>query len=121
MRRIALALFLLLPAAAQAQHGISLTWTASTDATASSTANIYTATGTCPASGIGTLTWTKYVPPTGTTIPAGGSYVVPGFTGGQIVCVYVTNVIGTVETQPSNTGGGMIPYAKPNLTIVILN
>jgi len=55
-----LLLFAAIPAKPQTvtQQAV-LSWTAASDAVASSTYNVYRASGACPASGLGTLTFTK--------------------------------------------------------------
>jgi hypothetical protein len=115
MRRIALALFVLLAGVAQAQHSVNLTWTASTDT--GGTVNVYKAAAACPASGITGVTWTKLA----TAQPAGGPYTDSTVTAGQTVCYYVTAVVSGAESGPSNTGGGTVPINPPTVLVVVLH
>jgi len=85
-------------------HQVVLTWALPDDATAVSTYNVYRAAGLCPATGLGTATYTKLnaVPITGltytdTTVKVGGQY-----------CYYGTQVQNGIESVPSNTGGGTV-------------
>src|SRR5579871_3112162 len=76
MKKLLWGLSLLLMAAAvqaQAAHQVTLTWTASKDSTTASpgTVSVYRAVGACPASGIGTLTYTALT----STAPAAGPYI----------------------------------------------
>lgn len=95
-----------------ASHSVTLTWTASTDSTTANpgTVNVLRATGNCPASGIGTLTYNTLT----TTAPAGGPYVDNSVTSGTTYCYYVTATIGGQTSNPSNTFQSTIPVAPPS-------
>ena len=117
-KTLLLALFVMLASVAHAQHSVTLNWTASSDSTTSSpgTVNVLRAVGTCPASGIGTLTYTTLT----STAPAGGPYVDSAVTAGATYCYYLTATIGGATSGPSNTAGGTIPTAAPStLTITV--
>jgi hypothetical protein len=94
---------------AQTSHSATLAWTASTDATASSTYNIYRGTGACTAtptmSNIGNTALVAY---TDSTITAG------------TWCYYVKALLNGVEAIPSNTAGGTAsPNPATGLTVVV--
>lgn len=93
-------------AAAAQTHKAVLTWSAPSDAVASSTYNAYRASGACPASGLGTLTFSKI----NTAAISGLTYSDPGLSVG-VYCYYVTQVQSSIESVPSNTAGGI---AAPN-------
>lgn len=112
MRNILAILFFVAAATlAQAQHKVTLSWTASTDSTSSNpgTVSVYRATGTCPASGIGTLTYTTLT----ATAPAGGPYADSTVTAGTY-CYYVTATISGATSGPSNTVTAVVPTAAPS-------
>ena len=112
MKRATLLLVLFASSAiAQGQHSATLTWTASSDSTTTTpgTVTVYRATAACPASGIGTLTYT----PLTTTAPAGGPYVDTAVTVGTTYCYYVTATIGGSTSGPSNTFQAKIPASPP--------
>lgn len=118
MKRIAalLLIFASIPAMA-ASHSVALTWTASTDSTTATpgTVNVYRATGACPTSGIGTLSYTALA--TGQA-PA-GTYTDSTVTVGTY-CYYVTATIGGVASGPSSTFlAGIGPAAPATLTGVV--
>lgn len=95
---------------AQAAHQAVLTWVAPTDAVAGSTYNVYRASGGCPATGVGTLTFAK--------VNAGGvtalTYTDSGLAVG-VYCYYVTQVQNASESIPGNTAGGPV---KPNTVTI---
>jgi len=97
---------------AQSTHQVTLRWTASPDSTtaAPGTVTVYRATAACPASGIGTLAYSKLT----ATALAGGPYVDTSVTTGSTYCYYVTATIGGLESNPSNTFQGQIPTAPPS-------
>lgn len=98
-----------------AQHSATLTWKASADSTAITpgTASVYRASGACPATGIGTASYSLL----SVTAPAGGPYVDTSVTGGATFCYYVTASISGGTSDPSNTCTVTVPLAAPtNLT-----
>ena len=103
----------ILQASAQTAHSATLTWSAPSDATTGSTYNIYRATGACPTSGLGTLTFAKVnaAPITALT------YVDSGLTVGTY-CYYATQVQSSTESLPSNTAGG--PARPGTITVQIV-
>lgn len=112
-----LALALSLPALA-ASHTATLNYTASPDSTTASpgTVDVYRATGACPSSGLGTLTFTKVDT---TPQPPAGSYVdtLPG-TG--TYCYYLIFNQNGASSAPSNTGGGTAnPFPAVLGTVVV--
>jgi hypothetical protein len=113
-----LALFLTIPTFAHAQHQVTLNWVASTDSTAATpgTVTVYRAAAACPASGIGTLTYTAL----STTAPAGGPYTDTAVTSGSTYCYYVTATIGGATSGPSNTVSGTIPVGAPSSLILVV-
>lgn len=119
MRLKLLSLFVLLatiPAMA-ASHSVQLTWTASPDSTAQNpgTISIFRANATCPATGIGTLSWTLIT----STAPAAGPYTDSTVSTGNW-CYYVTATIGGATSAPSNTAGGSAsPFPPQTLQITI--
>lgn len=94
-------------------HSAVLTWTAPSDATSSSTYNVYRATGTCPASGIAGLTFSKIANTAALTYT--DNTVVVGTT----YCFYATQLVGTVESVPSNTAGGTVLPNTVTIQIVL--
>jgi len=85
-------------------HSAVLTWAAPDDASATASYNIYRASGLCPASGLGTLVFSKVnaspitaLTFTDTSVKVGGQY-----------CYYGTHAEGAVESIPSNTAGGTV-------------
>src|SRR5579859_4798214 len=119
--RFALAALLLLcpmpaiHAQTQVSHQAVITWVAQTDATASTTYNVYRATAACPASGTDSLTFTKLnaTPITSLTY-TDGNLAVGNY------CYYVTQVLNGVEASPSPTGGGPVrPNTITTIQIVI--
>ena len=104
-----LLLVLALPLAAQATHTATLPIGASPDSTTSNpgTVTVYRATGTCPTTGLGTLTFTTVT----TSAPASGSYV-DTLPGPGTFCYYLTTTISGATSGPSGTGGGVaLPFA----------
>ena len=104
--------------AANAQHSVTLNWIASTDSTTTTpgTVSVFRATGTCPASGIGTLTYTTLT----STAPAGGPYTDTAVTVGSAYCYYITATIGSATSGPSNTVGAVIPVGPPTSLIIVV-
>ena len=104
--------------AAAAQHSVTLNWIASTDSTTATpgTVTVYRATAACPASGIGTLTYTALT----TTAAAGGPYTDSAVTTGVTYCYYLTATIGGATSGPSNTAGGTIPVGTPTSLILVV-
>jgi len=100
------------PQSGSSTHSVTVTWNAAPDATASASYNLYRATGVCPASGLGTLTFTKQVNVSALTATdtavTFGSY-----------CYYVTHVEGTAESIPSNTSTATIQRATVTIKITI--
>ena len=94
---LALVLALVSVAPAKAQHSVSLSWTASSDAAANPTLayNVYRLAGACPASG--TVGFTKL-----TATPV----TVSTFTDATVAlgpaCYYVTSTLNGAESLPSN-------------------
>jgi hypothetical protein len=114
MKRLILFLLVVLalaiPSFAQG-HSAVITWPAPSDAVAASTYKVYRASGACPASAPGTLTWTNL---TATPISA-LTYTDSTITVGAW-CYYVTQVQAGIESVPSNPAGGT---ARPNAISVI--
>jgi hypothetical protein len=104
-------------ASAQATHSITLTWTASTDAAAnpSLTYNVYVFVGVCPASPPPTVTAALALgfvknnpsPVTGLTYVDNGAP--PPLLAGNVHCDFVTAVLGSAESVPSNLVQAIIP------------
>jgi hypothetical protein len=120
MKRAVSGILLVLSAiACKAQsHQVTLTWTASKDSNTSSpgTVSVYRAVGSCPAIGIGTLTYTNLT----SAAPAGGPYIDSTVTAGTTYCYYITATINGATSQPSNTANATIPVFPPiALTIII--
>lgn len=93
-------------------HQVTLTWTAASDAIASSTYTVYRISGTCP----GTVTLSSFtaITPGVTGTTSVDSTVTPG-----LYCYVVTQVQGGAESAPSNTAQATIkPFAPTNLTAV---
>jgi len=120
MKRAVMGLILVLSAiVCRAQsHQVTLSWTASKDSSASNpgTVTVYRAVGSCPSSGIGTLTYT----PLTTTAPAGGPYTDPTVTAGMTYCYYVTATINGATSQPSNTANATVPVFSPTAVSVLI-
>jgi hypothetical protein len=116
---IALVTFLACSAFAQTAHQATLTWAAGSDASATTTYNAYRAPAACPATGLGTLTFTKInaAPITGGNAPGvSDTYIDKGLAEG-IYCYYVTaqDSVTLAESLPSNTAGGVI---RPNTVTI---
>jgi hypothetical protein len=110
MKRYLALLILAFAAVAHGQaHQVTLTWTASASSTPANpgTVMVWRATGNCPASGIGTLSYTAIA---GSQPPA-GSYVDTTVSSGTTYCYYVVAVIGGATSLPSDTFQGVIPAA----------
>lgn len=94
-------------------HSAVLTWGAASDATVGSTYNVYRAAAVCPASGIAGVTFikegnTSALTFTDSTVVVGSSY-----------CYYVTQMVGTAESAPSNTAGGTVRPSTVTIQIVV--
>lgn len=106
---LAVLAILFAPAAAKAQsHSATLKWTASTDSTQTgASVNVYRSTGACPAAG---------TTPSGFTVLASKitavTYVDTTVGIGQF-SYYVTEVVGTQESAPSNCVSTSILPASP--------
>lgn len=99
----------------QSGHFVNLIWSASSDSTAANpgTVTVYRASGACPATGIGSLSYTALT----TTAPAGGPYSDTSVTVGTW-CYYVTATIGGATSGPSNTVQAVIlPLAPSSLKV----
>jgi hypothetical protein len=94
----------------RAQHSVSLTWTASTDAAANPllSYNVYRLVGACPASG--TAGFTKINT---------AAVVTPTFADANVglgsFCYYVTATLNGAESVPSNTASAVILPGSPTL------
>ena len=97
-------------------HSATLSWAAPSDATASSTYNVYRATGVCPATGLGTLVFSKINSTAITTL----SYVDSSVAIGTSYCYYGTQVQGTVEAAPGNTAGGHVVPNGVTIQLVLV-
>jgi len=97
-----------------ATHGVTLTWT-DTSNPSGSTYNVYRAAVACPAGGgIAGVTFTKI----GSAVPL-SPYSDANVTAGQTYCYYLTTV-GTPESGPSATAQAVIPTAFPPGQIIII-
>ena len=112
-----LLLVLALPLAAQATHTATLPIGASPDSTTSNpgTVTVYRATGTCPTTGLGALTFTAVT----TSAPASGSYV-DTLPGPGTYCYYLTATISGATSGASGTGGGTATPFPPTLGTVVV-
>lgn len=95
-------------------HFVVLTWQAPADATAGSLYNIYRATGGCPASGLGTLAFSKIGSGLSALTFTDSSVVV-----GNSYCYYGTQTQGSVEAAPGNTAGGTIRPSTITIQLVL--
>ena len=95
-------------------HQAQLSWTAPSDATGSSTYNIYRATASCPASGISGPTWTKIGTGITTTTYTDSTVAV-----GTTYCYYGTQVLNGAESVPSNTAGGSVGPNSITIQLVL--
>ena len=117
-RLILLALLLLASSAfAQTSHTATLTYTKSSDSTTANpgTVSVYRAVGVCPASGLGTLTFTMLT----STASPGGTYT-DNLPGPGTYCYYLTATISSATSGPSNTGGGSANPFPPVLGTVVV-
>lgn len=107
-------LFVATASYAQTTYSVTLNWAASTSSTpaAPGTVTVYRATGTCPASGLGTLTYTALT----TTAPDAGPYTDATVASGSTYCYYAEAVIGGASSAPSNTFSAVIPAAVAPIT-----
>lgn len=92
---------------AQTSYSVALAWTASTSSTTATpgTVKVFRAAGACPASGIGTLTYSALT----TTAPAAGPYKDTAVANGTTYCYYLEAVVGSATSGPSNTFQAAIP------------
>lgn len=102
-------------AQSQTSSNVTLTWKASASSTTATpgAVSVFRAVGTCPATGIGTLTYQKV----STTAPAAGPFVDTAVSPSTTYCYYVTPVIGGISAAPSNTYQAVIPSAVAPVTI----
>src|SRR5208337_369101 len=96
-------------------HSVTLTWNLPTDAVASSTYNVYRASGACPVSGLGTLTWAKI----NTAWIAALTYSDSGVPVGSY-CYYATQVQNGTESLPSNTAPALVRPNTVTITITLV-
>ena len=114
MRGLLASLFLVLALAfavpARAQHSVSLSWTASSDAAANPTLgyNVYRLAGACPASG--TAGFTKINTSQVTTPTFSDATVAIGQN-----CYYVTSTLNGAESSPSNLVSAVVLPGAPTL------
>lgn len=104
---------------ASAAHTVALRWTASVDAQASMTQNIYRANATavspisCPAAGTPSMAgWVQLTSGLANgvvTYTDASAQVVPG----AAFCYYATSVLNGLESVPSNIASVAIPPAPP--------
>lgn len=90
-------------------HQNTLTWGASSDATATDLANVYSVAGGCPS---GTLTTSQFTLLKSGLAPS-GPFVDGAVSPGKTKSYVVTNVIGGVETGVSNCVSGTTPTFPP--------
>jgi len=117
MKRLILAILAVAIPAFAASHTATLTYTASSDSTTGNpgTVTVYRATGACPASGLGSLTFTAVT----TTAPSGGPYT-DTLPGPGTYCYYLTATISGATSSPSLTGGGSAnPFPPTGVTVVV--
>lgn len=109
-RYAALLLILAAMTAHAATKPITLTWTASPTSTTAvpGTVSLYSAPGTCPASGIGTLTYAVIA---SNQAPAGTYSYAPAAPGSY--CIYAVAVIGGATSLPSDTFQGITTTVLP--------
>jgi len=94
-------------------HQAILTWAAPDDASLTATYNVYRASGLCPASGLGSLAFSKIANTSALTYTDANVKV-----GGQY-CYYGTHVEGTVESVPGNTAGGTVTPHGITIQLVV--
>ncbi len=102
---------------AQTGHSVQLKWTASADSTTTNpgTVTVYRASAACPASGIGTLSYTALTAAAAPAGPYTDSAVTPG-----TFCYYITFSVGGATSPASNTAQAVIlPLAPSVLTVAI--
>ena len=105
-----LVLALTFAAPAKAQHSVSLSWVASSDASANPTLgyNVYRLAGACPTSGTTGFTKLNAAPVT-----------TPSFTDSTVglgsVCYYVTATLNGAESVPSNTASAVVLPGAPSV------
>lgn len=93
-------------------HTATLTWGAPSDAIPTSAYNIYRATGTCPASGLGSLVFSKIDSAPITSL----TYTDSTVTVGNSYCYYATQVQNGTESVPGVTSGGTV---RPGTVVTI--
>lgn len=118
---IVLGALMLMPSA-HAAHTATLTGANTTcNSTQTCTAQLYRATGTCPASGIGTLTYTELTSTlaasASTTTSQNWSYTDSTVVDGQTYCYYMTNTYtaGGPPSAASATFQLIIPISAPGI------
>ena len=77
--------------------------------TPAGTTTLYQAVGTCPASGIGSLTYSQVSTQTALT----GTYIYTGVSAATTYCAYATATVGSSVSPPSNTVQFTIPVFAP--------
>lgn len=102
-------------------HSAKLSWAASADSTSANpgTVAIYQASGACPASGLGSLTFATVTTTAAPSATAANPYIVTSLTPGTY-CFYLTATIGGATSGPSNTSGGSTSTFPPtSFTVVV--
>jgi len=98
-------------ASAQAgPHSAVITWTTPADAVSGSAYNVYRASGACPASGLGSLTFGAVNASPVSALTYTDSTVTVG-----TYCFYVTQVQNGTESLPSILAGGQV---RPNVVTI---
>lgn len=93
-------------------HQAILNWTAPADVGATTAYNVYRVNAPCPASGIGTLIWTKLTAAPITPLTYTDATITIG-----AWCYYVTQVQLSFESGPSPTfGGSASPFPVTSLS-----
>lgn len=100
--------FMVVPA--RAQHTVSLSWGASSDAVANPNLayNVYRLVGPCPIGSTPSFTKITAAPVSGLTFTDSNAAL------GQ-VCYYVTSTLNGAESAPSNTASGVVLPGAPTL------
>lgn len=114
MKRL-LALFVFALGAFAQSHSATLTWTVPTEPSGTGY-DVYRAVGTCPSSGIGTLSYTLLNSTPLTVL----TYTDTTVTGGTTYCYYVTASLSGVQSGPSPTAGAAIPSTFPPTTLTVV-
>jgi hypothetical protein len=114
MRAVFASLLLVLALAfavpSKAQHSVSLSWTASSDAAANPTLayNVYRLAGACPVSGTAGFTKLTATPVSAATFTDATVALGPA-------CYYVTSTLNGAESLPSNLVSAVILPGSPTL------